>query len=132
MKHLIMKNLLFIACIFFAFSLQGQTAQLTESDLLGCWTDSKEESTTTHSFYRPCDTNNNSFDKFRFSFQLKENGQCTYHSVVARSSNKMVNGTWTYNAEKATLHIFNADGRQVTQFTIQEYASDLLKFIKEG
>ena len=132
MKQLIMKNLLFIACLLFAFSLQGQTPQLTASDLLGCWIDSKEESTTTLSFYRPCDENSNSFDKFRFSFQLKENGQCNYLSIVARSSNKMANGTWTYDAEKATLHIYNADGRQVTQFTLQEYASDLIKFIKEG
>ncbi len=84
------------------------------------------------SFYRPCDTNDTTFDKFRFSFQLKENGQCTYHSILAQSSNKMVDGTWTFDVVKATLHIFNEDGRQVTQFTIQEYAPDLIKFIKQG
>lgn len=127
-----MKNILFIAFIFFAITVNGQTQQVSESDLIGCWTDSKEEGTNTLSYYRPCDTSNTTFDNFRFSFQLKENGQCTYLSVVARSTHKMVNGTWTYDAEKTTLHIFNKDGRQVTQFTIQEYASDLIKFIKEG
>lgn len=127
-----MKNLLLIACILFAFSVNGQTQQVTEANLLGCWTDVKEEGTATLSYYRPCDTSITTFDRYRFSFELKENGQCTYHSVIARSSNNMVNGTWTFDAEKTTLHIFNADGRQVTQFTIQEYASDLIKFIKEG
>lgn len=127
-----MKNLLIIACILFTFSIQGQTQQVSESDLIGCWTDSKEEGTTTLSFYRPCDTSNTNFDKFRFSFQLKENGLCTYLSVTDRSIQKMVNGTWSYDAEKTTLHIFNKDRKQVTQFTIQEYASDLIKFIKEG
>ena len=43
----------------------------------------------------------------------------------------MINGTWTYDTEKVTLHIFNEDGRQVTQFTIKEYASEVLKFSKE-
>ena len=127
-----MKNILFIACILLAISVNGQTQQVTESNLLGCWTDAKEEGTNQLSYYRPCDTNNTTFDLYRFSFQLKENGQCTYHSIGANSSSKMVNGTWTFDVDKATLHIFNKDGSQVTQFTIQEYASDLIKFIKEG
>lgn len=126
-----MKNLLFIACLLFAFSVSGQNKQITESNLIGCWADAKEEGTTTLSYYRPCATIK-TIDLYRFSFQLKENGQCTYHSIISRSSDKMENGTWSYDAEKATLHIFNQYGRQVTQFTIQEYASDLLKIIKEG
>ncbi|MBV1924449.1 MAG: hypothetical protein KUG68_10530 [Flavobacteriaceae bacterium] len=126
-----MKKFFIIACILFAFSTQGQNSQVTTTDLLGCWTDVKEEGTNTLSIYRTCDENNTTFDKYRFSFELKENGTCTYHSSVARSSNKMVNGTWTYDAEKATIHIFNEDERQVTQYTIEEYASGVLKFKKE-
>ncbi|MFT4698983.1 MAG: hypothetical protein ACI9SJ_002141 [Flavobacteriaceae bacterium] len=126
-----MKNFLFLACLLFTFSVNAQAPQVTESDLIGCWTDSKEEGTNELSIYRPCTNNNDTIDLYRFSFQLKENGQCTYHSAVAKSSNKMINGTWTYDTEKVTLHIFNEDGRQVTQLTIKEYASGLLKFSKE-
>ena len=126
-----MKNFLMIACLLFAFSVQGQNHQVTATDVLGCWTDVKEEGTNTLSIYRPCNENNDAFNQFRFSFELKENGACTYYTRVARSSNKMVNGTWTFDAEKATIHIFNEDERQVTQFTIKEYASGVLKFKKE-
>lgn len=125
-----MKNLLFIICFLFAFSVNGQDQQITATDLIGCWTDAKEEGTQTLSIYRPC-SNTNTVDLYRFSFQLKENGQCTYHSIISRSSNKMEEGTWTYDADKKTLHIFNQSGRQVTQFTIKEYASNVLKFMKE-
>ncbi len=123
-----MKKLTFLFVLFLSLQSFGQKLDINKLDLLGCWTDSREENTITNiSVYRPCDFKTFPASRFRFKMDLQEDGTCSWFYLAPNNGHFMKDGTWTFNKEKKVLRIFNLNNEEVKSFIIEQVDENILK-----
>ena len=107
----------------------GQKESISESDLVGCWTDSREENTTDSelNIFRPCDFKVFPASRYRYLFELNANHKCSWLYLAPNDAHHMVDGTWTYNKESRWLEIFDLEGNSVNKLKVSELDKDLMK-----
>ena len=123
MKHLIL--IFFISLSTYSF---GQNSKLIKPDLIGCWTDSREENIQNSNtrVYRPCDFKSFPVTRFRFTMDLKEDNKCSWLYLDPMDAHHMKDGTWTFEKETMTLKIFNIDMVEVKSFVIAVIGENIL------
>jgi len=125
-------QLLLVFTVLFSVS-QGcaQNKNIDESSLLGCWTNSYEESaSSTNEIYRPCEYKKFPPSRFRFSMALSEGGVCQYFQLSPNDAHGMMDGTWTLDAANGTLTIFDGEGNTHTVLIVNSLEKDLLQLKK--
>jgi hypothetical protein len=100
-----------------------------QNDLLGCWTDSREENTDSSgiSIFRRCHLKSFPVSRFRFKMELKEGGICLWMYLAPNDAHHMKDGTWTYNKMTQTLRLFNTDKEVVKSFKVSDAGENILK-----
>ena len=124
-----MKIFIYLLILFFSINSFGQDNELIKSDLLGCWTDSREENSSNSNIniYRPCDFKIFPVSRFRFKMDLKKDSNCSWYYLAPNDGHKMKDGTWTFNSEKNVLKIFNLDNGEIKSFIIEQVDENILK-----
>ena len=95
--------------------------------LLGCWTDSREESTNEFSVYRPCDYKSFPASRFRFKMVLKEDGKCKWLYLAPNDGHHMKPGSWKILEESRVLTVYAENGRETELSRAFELAEDELR-----
>ena len=127
-----MKYILIISFVWISFQASGQ--KISRSDLLGCWTDSREENTPGSNVWinRPCDYKVFPPLRFRFLMDLKGDSTCSWLHFSEYDGHYMVNGKWSFNEETKELRLFDLQGKESLKFTIQESGEEILKIKNRG
>jgi hypothetical protein len=127
-----MKFLIILIIPFLSFNVFGQNIKINSSDLLGCWTDSREENDPQSMIYvyRPCDFKEFPLSRFRFKMDLRNDFTCSINCLSANDAHSMQEGIWTYNEENRELKLKNGEGKEVETFIIEQVSKDLLKIKK--
>jgi len=122
-----MKYFIIITIMCISFQVCGQ--QISKSDLLGCWTESREENTQGSNvfIYRPCDYQVFPLSRYRFEMNLKGGSTCSWLVLSPDDGHYMVDGTWTFNEETNELILYNTEGKEDSIFIIEEVKDNLLK-----
>jgi len=117
-----------IIFLFFIMSIIScKQDETNNSPFLNCWIHSYEEDNADEiKHYRPCDYMEFAPSRYRNSFDLKENGSCTFLVLAANDAHYSENGTWNYNAETKILQIQNEDNMIVYEFEVLEIETDKL------
>lgn len=107
----------------------GQNDSISESDLIGCWTDSREENKIDSelNIFRPCDFKVFPASRYRYSLELNANHKCSWLYLAPNDAHHMVDGTWTYNKESGWLKIFDLQGNSVNSLKVIGLEKDLMK-----
>jgi len=115
-----MKYLILIILIANSSYSYGQNNVVNKIDLIGCWTDSREENiqNSDTQVYRPCDYKSFPTFRFRFVMNLKKKNKCTWLYLAPNDAHHMKDGTWTFNEKTRILKIFNNDKQEVKSFEI--------------
>jgi hypothetical protein len=113
----------------FSFTCYGQETIISESDLIGCWTHSREEDKINSEImvYRSCNYKEFPPSRYRHRFELKENGKCIVLSLASNDSHSMSEGTWIYKRKKQIIVIFNAKGKSINKFRLIEFNENIMK-----
>jgi hypothetical protein len=100
-----MKYWIVLFIVSFSLSCFGQENNISESDLIGCWTHSREENKVDSKImvYRSCDYKEFPISRYRHRFELKENGKCNWLQLASNDSHSMVEGTWKYKNKSKLL-----------------------------
>lgn len=116
-KSVVFLSMICILAVFFTSFNSCQ--EKGEKQLLGCWTDSYEENKPDSSsqLFRSCDY---SFppSRFRFSFDLKRNGICSYFKLSPDDGHYMEDGTWQFDPGTKVLEIWNLNKVKVSAFEV--------------
>ena len=115
--------------MFLTTSLFGQESEIKQSDLIGCWTDSREENLPDSdlNIYRPCDYKEFPFSRFRFKMDLRNDFTCSWFDLSSTDRHSMKEGKWTFDSKAHILKLFNLEGRVVKKFTIAVLNEDIMK-----
>jgi len=115
--------------MFVTSSLLGQESKINQSDLIGCWTDSREENLPDSglNIYRPCDYKKFPFSRFRFKMDLRKDFTCSWFHLSSSDRHGMKEGKWTFDNKTNILKIYNLEGRIEKQFLIAELNKDIMK-----
>src|ERR1039457_2199153 len=107
-----MKYFSIITLIWISFQVSGQ--KINKSDLLGCWTDSREENTQGSNvfIFRPCDYKVFPPSRYRFKMNLKSGSICSWLELAINDAHYMVDGTWTFNEATNELKLLNNEGKE--------------------
>ena len=114
--------------MFSMTSLFGQESEIKQSDLIGCWTDSREENLPESDFniYRPCDYKTFPFSRFRFKMDLRNDFTCSWFDLSSTDRHSMKEGKWTFDNKTHILKLLNLEGRVVKKFSIAELNQDIM------
>ena len=125
-----MKYCTIITLIWISFHVSGQ--KIHKSDLLGCWTESREENTQGSNLfiYRPCDYKEFPPSWFRFRMNLRSDSICSWLVLAANDGHYMVDGTWIFNEDTNKLKLYNKEGKEVLSFIIEAVEKNILKVKK--
>lgn len=105
----------------------GQTVDITEDALLGCWMNAYEEQTSdSGKIYRPCDYMEFPPSRFRDSMEFMEGGECRYMVLSPNDAHYAESGRWEYLEGPKQLKIYDADGSLVKSLQIENVGADLL------
>lgn len=128
MKPTTLKKLLIFSLVIFTLSSFSTCVENAEKELLGCWKNSREESKdpALSTAFRPCDFMEFPPSRFRFSFELKKEGECKMSMIGATDAHYMENGTWTFNKKTNLLELFDKEGNSYRKFEVLRVESDLL------
>lgn len=101
---------------------------IEQSNLIGSWTDSREEQELNPEgmVFRPTDYKTFPPSRFRFKMELAKDGTCKYLSLSPTDRHAMVDGIWNYEAETQTLVIMTPKGKVVKSYTIENAEKELL------
>lgn len=100
--------LIFTVCVL--CSCRSVNPDSIDSFLINCWTDSYEESSGQETdVYRHCDFKEFPASRYRNSFTLHKDGNCSYLILAPNDAHSFVDGKWTLN--KDTLTIINLDSQ---------------------
>jgi len=115
--------------MFLSTTLLGQKSEIKTSDLIGCWTDSREENLpkSNLNIYRSCDYKEYPFSRFRFKMDLRDDFTCSWYHLSSNDRHSMREGIWTFNNETHILTLFDLEGRIVKKFSIAELNEDIMK-----
>ena len=115
--------------VIFSLTCYGQENNNSESDLIGCWTHSREENQNNSEVkvYRPCDYKEFPASRYRHGLVLKENGKCSWLYLAPNDAHHMVKGTWMYEGENRIIEIFNAKGESVNKYMLIELNEKIMK-----
>ena len=116
-----------IALLLITFQVSGQ--KINNSQLLGCWLNSKEENTQGENLfiYRPCDYKKFPPSRFRFKFVLKSDLKCSWLVLAPNDGHFMEDGTWTFNEESNELKFYDLKGKIAFRFIITAFGDNILK-----
>jgi len=121
-----MKYFTLIALFWISFQTFGQ--KISKSDLIGCWTDSREENIkgSNEYIYRPCDYKTFPPSRYRFKMNLKGGSNCSYLVLSPDDGHYMTNGSWSFNEETNELKIYDGD-KEIFKCIIESVEHNLLK-----
>lgn len=124
-----MKYLIVFFAAFFSFSCYGQENGISKSDLIGCWTHSREEDKANSEImvYRPCDYKEFPPSRYRHKFELHKKGKCSLLDLAFNDAHSMANGTWTYDKKEQVIEIFDKDGESINKFHLIEFNKEEMK-----
>jgi len=123
-----MKYFAIITLIWISFQVSGQ--EISKLDLLGCWTDSREENTQESQYFifRPCTYKEFPPSRYRLRMELKSDSICSWLVLADNDGHYMVDGIWTFNDTTHELMLYNKGGKAVTlKFIIDEVKDGMLK-----
>jgi len=122
-----MKLFTIITLLVITFQVSGQ--QITRSDLLGCWTDSREENIqgANVSIYRPCDYKDFPMSRYRFRMILQSDSVCSWLVLSPDDGHFMQDGSWTFNEQNNELALYDMKGKKVFRFIITAVDDNILK-----
>ena len=122
-----------VALLFFTNPLLAQESEINQTDLIGCWTDSREENLPKSelNIYRPCDYKAFPFSRFRFKMDLRNDFTCSWFHLSSSDRHSMKEGKWTFDQQTHMLKIFNLEGKMVKEFVIAELNKEIMKIRKE-
>ena len=111
-----MKYFTIITLLWISFHVSGQ--QISKSDLLGCWTESREENAPGSNvfIYRPCDYRVFPPSRYRFKMILSSGSKCSWLVLASNDGHYMQDGTWTFNEETNELILYNTEGKEDSKF----------------
>ncbi|QNR25157.1 hypothetical protein [Croceimicrobium hydrocarbonivorans] len=124
-----MRPILSVLFLFFMTTAIAQEKLSTEI-LLGCWTDSREESTIDFNIFRPCDYKEFPISRYRFMMVLEENQECQWLYLSPNDAHSMVPGTWKFDESSRTLSIFSSDGKMIRNFELTALSESEMKIKK--
>ncbi|MCB9233712.1 MAG: hypothetical protein H6581_18790 [Bacteroidia bacterium] len=104
---------------------------LKAANLVGCWTDSREENapgSTTQAF-RPCDFKKFPASRFRFRMDLKSDQTCQWLYLAPNDAHHMEPGTWTYDPGTHLLKIKNNAGKEVQKYEVKGGNAEVLLLV---
>lgn len=129
MRHSTLKRLLIFSLVVFTLSSFSTCMENLDKELLGCWTDSREESKdpAVSSVFRPCDFMEFPPSRFRFSFELMKAGQCKISMVGATDAHFMEDGTWTFDKKTKLLDLFDREGNSHRKFEVLSIDTNILE-----
>lgn len=129
MKHKTLKKLIILTLLTFVFSGFSTCIENQETELLGCWKNSREESKdpAVSIVFRPCDFMEFPPSRFRFSFELMKAGKCKISMVGPTDAHYMENGTWTFDKKTKVLELFNAEGNSHRKFELLKFEENFLE-----
>jgi hypothetical protein len=129
MKYTTLKKLLIFSLVIFTFSGFSTCIEKAESELLGCWVNSREESKvpSVSTIFRPCDFKEFPPSRFRFTFELMKAGKCKIGMVGPTDAHYMENGTWAFDKKTNLLELFNAEGNSHRKFEVLDFGENLLE-----
>ncbi len=109
-------------------SIANDTESAENANLLGSWTDSREESQLNPNglVFRPSDFKKFPPSRFRFKMELSKDGSCKYLYLHPTDRHKMVSGKWDYDAKTQTLKIFDGGDKIVKSYRVSKTDKDLL------
>jgi len=124
-----MKYWIALFVVIFSLTCYGQENNISESDLIGCWTHSREEDKANSEImvYRPCDYKEFPASRYRHKFELKENGECSLLSLASNDAHSMAKGTWTYESKNQIIEIFDEQGESINKFSLIEFNEKTMK-----
>ncbi len=98
------------------------------SNLLGSWTDSREENQLNPNglVFRPSDFKKFPPSRFRFKMELNEDGSCKYLYLHPTDRHRMVSGKWDYDTKTQTLKILDVNGKIIKSYKVTKADKDLL------
>jgi len=101
---------------------------LTSDNLIGSWTDSREEGSLNPNglVFRPTDYKTFPPSRFRFKMELAKDGTCKYLNLSPTDRHAMVDGIWNYEAESKTLVLMTTKGKVIKSYTISKADNALL------
>ena len=119
--------------LFFAlyYNAIGQSKQIQQLDLIGCWKYYPEESKFFPDIivYRPCDYESFSSKRNirgRFKINFSANGKCSYLKIGAIDINVMKPGKWILNSSTNELEIFDLQMNSIRKYKIIRLEKSLL------
>jgi len=124
-----MKYWILSLVVIFSLTCYAQENNVSESDLIGCWTHSKEENHVDSEVmvYRPCDYKEFPASRYRHRMELKENSKCSWLYLAPNDAHHMVEGTWTYEKENRVIEIFDVKGEPANKFMLIEVHEKIMK-----
>ena len=124
-----MKNWILLVGIMFSLNSFGQNNNISELELIGCWTDSREENKTDSelNIYRPCEFKTFPPSRYRFTMELKANQKCSWLYLAPNDAHHMVDGTWAFNKESGILEIIDLQGSSMQRFIVIGLEKNLMK-----
>ncbi len=106
----------------------GQDKKISKLDLVGCWTDSREETIlgSGKNIYRPCDFKTFPPSMYRFKMVLNANSKCSWLYLAPNDAHHMVNGTWTFDKKKNLIEISNPKGKSVRKIYVLDVDKNIM------
>ena len=103
--------------------------KISQKDLLGCWTNSREENNLRSpvKIYRPCSYHTFPPLRFRFRMELKKDFKCSFLHQAPSDAHPMKDGKWSFNQETKILKIFDANNEEVIKFKVEAVGKKMLK-----
>jgi hypothetical protein len=122
-----MKYLMILIPIWISLQVSGQ--KTSKTDLLGCWTSSREENIQGSNvfIFRPCDYIVFPKSWFRSKIVLKDDSICSWLVLAPDDGHYMVDGNWTFNESTNELKLLTKEGREHWKCIIVEVNDTILK-----
>lgn len=121
-------RLVILALMVLVFSDFNKCSNKSGMDFLGCWMDSREENKaeTDSNIYRPCDFKEFPPSRFRFSFELLENGDCLWFRLDPADAHSMEKGTWTFDVQTRILEVRDLQKKIVKKYLVVDFSDQML------
>ena len=110
-----MKYLIIFFLTFISTSACDQVMDIAPIDLIGCWTDSREENDpeSTINVFRPCDYKNFPVSRYRLSINFYENNTSSWLHLADNDAHFIKEGTWTLNEKTGALNVYDLEKKEV-------------------
>ncbi len=124
-----MKAFSLLLLLLFSLTTFGQKKDINSSQLIGCWTDSREENKFNKGInvYRPCNYKQFPASRFRFKMNLQKGNSCSYLFLAPTDGHFMKKGTWSFDKQTNALKIFDDKKKVIKQYIIYEVNKNVLK-----